>query len=180
MGEVTGFLDEQSAERLRALIGRRVEAFGSELEVDDRIGAFSAWLRCGGEFVTVEFAEEVIDFPGFDSVEPVLRVHAPGADDPGGEAYAVGAEITAVTRIQENLTQIARPSDAVEWSWWRDAGLRFSLADGRELVFHCPNTRAPEVYMRLGPAVTLPAVRTDTFQSGEKRRFEADRREGEL
>lgn len=180
MSDVTGFLNEVSAERLRGLIGQHVDAFGAELEVDDRVGAFSAWLKMGDTFCTVEFAEEVIDFPGFDSVEPVLAVHEPVTEDPGGEAYPVAAQITKITRIQENLTQIARPSHEVEWSWWRDAGLRFSLSDGRELVFHCPNTRAPEVYMRIGPSVILPAARKDTFQSGEKRRFEAARREIEL
>lgn len=180
MVDVTGFLSDTSAERLRGLIGRTLTAFGTELELDERVGAFSGWLQLGDEWVTVEFAEEVLDFPGFDSVEPVLTVHKPVTFDPGGEPHAVDAQITGITRIQECLTQFQRPSDGVEWRWWRDAGLRISLDDDRELVFHCPSTRAPEVHMRIGPDVLLPAPRKDMFQTGEKRRFEAERREVEL
>lgn len=181
MTDPTGFLSAASADRLRGLIGRTVTAFGAELELEDRVGAFSGWLLLDdGQYVTLEFAEEVIDFPGFDSVEPVLTVHAPTTVDPGGEPYPADATITAVTRIQECLTQFRRPGDEVEWNWWRDAGLRFSLDSDRELVFHCPSTRAPEVHMRIGPSVTLPAPRKDIFQSGEKRRFEAQRRETAL
>lgn len=180
MNDVTGYLSESSLAQLRALIGRTIDAFGFELEVDDLTGAFSVWLQLGDETITLEFAEEILDFPGFESVEPVLHVDAPTGDNPGGDPHEVGSEITAITRIQDNLTQFARPSNDVEWSWWRDAGLRFSLADGRDLVLHCADTRSPEVKVRLGvnPLITVP--RRDIYQSGEKRRFESDRREVSL
>ncbi|WP_146183500.1 hypothetical protein [Corynebacterium yudongzhengii] len=173
---VESYTDAASLDMLRWLIGKRIESYGAEVEVDEGVGAFAGWLKLSRGWVDVSFDVEVTDFPGFESFEPLLQV-TPSMTERDGDPYPLGAEVTGVTRIQEQLIQFHRPTDKVDWSWWRDAGLRFSLSDGRELVFHCPSTRTPEVHMRLGSKVTLPAPVRNTFQSGRLRRFEAYRRE---
>lgn len=177
---IEAFLSVESRERLQGLIGRQVHGFGSDLEIDDRIGAFSAWLRLDAGWLTVEFLEDVLEFPDFESAEPVLTAHPLASSGPGGTEYPLGATVTAITRIQESVTSITKPAQTVDWEWWRDAGLRFSLDDGRELLFHCPSSRQPSVLMRTGSPVALDPVQTGVFQEGEKRRYDYSRREVEL
>lgn len=174
------FLSPAGLDTLRSLIGERLLAYGSDLEIDEGVAAFGAWVRTTQGWVSLEFVEESIDFDaGFTSIESLLTVHPLTAIDPGGDAHDLTGRIEAIHRIQDRVTMINKHDDAVEWDWWRDSGVRITLDTGEELVLHCGSTIEIEVVMRTGPAGTVePApLATRSYQEGEKRRYTYQRRE---
>lgn len=174
------FLSSDGLDTLRALIGEQLLAYGTDLELDDGIAAFGAWVRTAQGWVGLEFVEEVVDFDaGFTSVESLLTVHPLTDVDPGGDAHELTGRIETIHRIQDRVTMINKRDDAVEWDWWRDSGVRITLDTGAELVLHCGSTIEIEVVMRTGPAGTVePApLATRSYQEGEKRRYTYERRE---
>lgn len=180
------FLRPDSLAVLRSLVGKKLRAYGTDLELDDGVGAFGAWLQLEEGWVSLEFVEEVVDFDsadgGFESVESLLTVHPPTELDPGGDAHELEGAITGIRRIQDRVQMIDKLSGEVTWDWWRDSGVRFTLDTGQELVIHCASTVQIEVVLRSGPAGTVePApLARGTYQEGEKRRYEYERREVDL
>lgn len=180
------FLRPDSMEVLRSLVGESLLAYGSDLELDDGVGAFGAWLQFEQSWVSLEFVEEVVDFDavdgGFESVESVLTVHPLTGVDPGGDPHELAGTIAEIRRIQDRVVAVDKPAATVAWDWWRDSGLRFILDSGQELLIHCASTIRIEVVMRTGPAGTVEPdpVARGTYQSGEKRRYEYERREAAL
>lgn len=172
------FLSPESLGRLHDLIGQRLLAYGSDLEIDDRVGAFGAWLQLGQGWVGLEFVEEVLDFPDGERVESVLTVHPLTDIDPGGEPYPLAGTITRITRIQDRVAQINKLEDTVDWEWWRDSGVRIGLDSGQELLIHCASPVVIEVRMQEGPAGSLQPGRPGrVYQEEEKRRYEYAHRE---
>lgn len=172
------FLSPESLARLGQLTGQRLLAYGTDLELDDRVGAFGAWLQLEQGWVGLEFVEQVIDFPEGERVESVLTVHPLTDIDPGGDAYPLEGAIARITRIQDRIAQISKPDDTVDWEWWRDSGVRVTLDSGRELLIHCASPVVIEVRMQEGPAGgPQPAGPGRVYQEGEKRRYEYGSRE---
>lgn len=172
------FLTPVSLDRLGALVGQRLLAYGTDLELDEGVGAFGAWLQFEQGWVSLEFVEQVLDFPAGERVESVLAVHPLTDVDPGGDPYPLVGTITQVARIQDRIAQINKLEDAVEWEWWRESGIRLLLDSGRELLIHCPSPVVIEVRMQAGPAGSLrPGNPGRVYQEGEKRRYEYANRE---
>lgn len=170
------FLSDTSRDLLRGLIGAQLRTFGTDLEIDDGVGAFGAWLDTDRGTVELEFVEQVIDFTeqeGGERVESVLEARAGEAD---GDAHDLPGTITGITRIQDRVALIDKLSGEQQWEWWRDSGIRVSLDTGEELVLHCPSPVTIGVAMRTGAPVVLPAPPRD-YQEGEKRRYDYTRRE---
>ncbi len=180
------FLKPDDISRLKALIGEELLAYGTDLELDDGVGAFGAWLQFAPGWVNLEFVEEVVDFTtagdSFESVESVLTVHPLTDLDPGGDAHELTGRITAITKIQDRVAAVDKLADALVWDWWRDSGLRFVLDTGQELLIHCASTIQIEVVMRTGPAGTVEPnpVPVRSYQEGEKRGYRHERREAPL
>ncbi|AGF71194.1 hypothetical protein [Corynebacterium halotolerans] len=180
------FLEPGSLEVLRSLVGERLLAYGTDLELDDGVGAFGAWLQLESGWVSLEFVEEVVDFDaadaGFESVESVLTVHPLTWEFPGGDPQELEGTITEIVRVQDRVVAVEKPAETIAWDWWRDSGLRFLLDSGSELLIHCASTIRIEVVMRAGPAGTVEPepIARGTHQSGEKRRYEHERREAPL
>lgn len=170
------FLTPTSRDVLRGLLGAQLRAYGTDLEIDDGVGAFGAWLDTDRGTVELEFVEQVIDFGDGERVESVLEAR-PGEAD--GEAHELPGTITAITRIQDRVALMDKVSGAQEWEWWRDSGVRVRLDSGQELVLHCLSPVTIEVAMRTGRNVTLPPP-PRAYQEGEKRRYDYGRREAEL
>lgn len=172
------FLSPDSLDRLAGLVGQRLLAYGSDLELDDRVGAFGAWLQLEHGWVGLEFVEEVIDFPDGERVESVLTVHPLTDVDPGGDPYPLAGTIARITRIQDRVAQINKLEATLDWEWWRDSGVRIELDSGQELLIHCASPVVIEVRMQEGPAGTLwPGRPGRVYQEGEKRRYEYANRE---
>lgn len=172
------FLAPEGLAQLGDLVGRQLLAYGTDLELDEGIGAFGVWLQFEQGWVTIEFVEQVIDFPDGERVESVLTVHPLTGIDPGGDAYALTGRIVEITRIQDRIAQINKLAEAVEWEWWRDSGLRFRLDSGQELLIHCASPVVIEVKMQAGPTGTLrPDAPGRVYQEGERRRYEYGNRE---
>ncbi|RSZ63808.1 hypothetical protein EAH68_06105 [Corynebacterium hylobatis] len=172
------FLSPESLARLSELTGQQLLAYGSDLELDDRVGAFGAWLQFGQGWVGIEFVEQVIDFPDGERVESVLTVHPLTGLDPGGDPYPLTGTIAAVVRIQDRVAQINKLEGTVDWEWWRDSGVRIVLDSGQELLLHCASPVVVEVRMQEGPAGTLqPGQPGRVYQEGERRRYEYANRE---
>ncbi len=172
----TTFLSDASLDILRGLIGAQLRAFGTDLEIDDGVGAFGAWLDTDRGVVELEFVEQVVDFTeqeGGERVESVLEARVGEAD---GDAHELSGTITGISRIQDRVALIDKLSGAQQWEWWRDSGIRVSLDTGGELVLHCQSPVTVEVAMRTGSPVVLPAPPRD-YQEGEKRRYDYTRRE---
>lgn len=168
------FLTDTSLDLLRGLIGAQLRTFGTDLEIDDRVGAFGAWLDTDRGVVELEFVEQVVDLQeGGERVESVLEARAGEAD---GDAHDLPGTITGITRIQDRVALIDKISGGQQWEWWRDSGIRVSLDIGGELVLHCPSPVTVEVAMLTGSPVVLPPPPRD-YQEGEKRRYEYGRRE---
>ena len=172
------FLSTESLSQLNDLVGRRLLAYGTDLELDEGVGAFGAWLQFEEGWVGVEFVEQVIGFPEGERVESVLTVHPLTGTDPGGDAHELAGTITQITRVQDRIAEINKLAEAVEWEWWRDSGLRFRLDTGQELLFHCASPVVVEVRMQAGPAGTVqPGSPGRVYQEGERRRYEYSNRE---
>ena len=151
------FLNDASLDTLRGLLGAQLRAYGTDLELDEGVGAFGAWLDTDRGVVEVEFVEQVIDFgpaAGGERVESVLEARDGVAD---GDAH----------------------DEVQQWEWWRDSGLRISLDSGEELVLHCKSPVQVEVAMLAGRGVTLPAPPKD-FQEHQARKYDYGRREVSL
>ena len=169
------FLSPESLEVLRGLTGAQLRAYGTDLELDDGVGAFGAWLDTDRGAVELEFVEQVLDFPEGERVESVLEARPGGAE---GDSYELTGTITQITRIQDRIAEINKLAEAVAWEWWRDSGLRLSLDSGQELLIHCASPVVIEVRMQAGPAGTLrPGVPGRVYQEGERRRYEYTNRE---
>lgn len=172
------FLTPLSLDRLGALVGKKLLAYGTDLELDEGVGAFGVWLQFEQGWVSLEFVEQIIDFPEGERVESVLAVHPLSDVDPGGDPYPLVGTIAQVTRIQDGITQINKLEGAVEWEWWRESGVRILLDSGRELLIHCASPVVIEVRMQEGPAGALrPGSPGRVYQEGEKRRYEYTNRE---
>jgi len=167
------FLDDASLVVLRDLIGAQLHAFGTDLELDERVGAFGAWLDTDRGTVELEFVEQVVDFEDGDRVESVLEARAGEVD---GDAYDLAGTITGIDRIQDRVALIDKLSGQQQWEWWRDSGLRITLDTGEQLVIHCKSPVTIEVAMLTGRDVQLPTPPRD-YQEGEKRRYDYGRRE---
>lgn len=179
------YLDAASIEVLRALIGQQLRAYGSDLEIDEGVAAFGAWLKLDQGWVQLEYEETVVNFDAgdasFESVESLLKVFPQGGEFPGIESdlHELSGKITQIVRIQDNLTAIDKIEDQVAWDWWRDSGLRFRLDNGQELIIHQAATVGGEVRMRAGATDQIgpdPFPR-HSLQTNQKRRYEFDRRE---
>lgn len=170
------FLTADSLSALRGIIGAQLRAYGTDLELDDGVGAFGAWLDTDRGIVELEFVEQVVEFADGERVESVLEARDGVAD---GDPHALPGTITGITRIQDKVALINKLSGEQEWEWWRDSGIRVRLDSGQELVVHCASPVTIEVAMRVGADVELPRPPRD-FQEGEKRRYEYERREVEL
>lgn len=167
------FLTTDSLDVLRRIIGARLRAYGTDLELDDGIAAFGAWLDTDRGAVEVEFVEQVVEFADGERVESVLEAREGVAD---GDPHELPGTITGVTRIQDKVALINKLSGEQEWEWWRDSGVRIQLDSGEELVLHCASPVTIEVAMLTGTDVALPKPPRD-FQEGEKRRYDYVRRE---
>ncbi|MDO5513178.1 hypothetical protein [Corynebacterium sp.] len=167
------FLTPASLEVLRGIIGAQLRTYGTDLELDDGIGAFGAWLDTDRGTVELEFVEQVVDFEDGERVESVLEAREGVAD---GDPHALGGTITGIARIQDKVALIDKRSGEQEWEWWRDSGIRVSVDSGQELVIHCASPVTIEVAMRSGAQVQLPPP-PRAYQEGEKRRYEYERRE---
>lgn len=167
------FLDDASLTVLRGLIGAQLRTFGTDLELDERIGAFGAWLDTDRGTVELEFVEQVVDFEDGERVESVLEAREGLAD---GDPHELAGTITGITRIQDKVALIDKLSGRQEWQWWRDSGVRVHLDTGEQLVIHCKSPVTIQVAMLTGPNVALPRPPRD-FQEGEKRRYDYERRE---
>ncbi|HJD77995.1 MAG TPA: hypothetical protein K8V93_03170 [Corynebacterium pollutisoli] len=167
------FLDDASLTVLRGLIGAQLRTFGTDLELDERIGAFGAWLDTDRGTVELEFVEQVVDFEDGERVESVLEAREGLAD---GDPHELAGTITGITRIQDKVALIDKLSGRQEWQWWRDSGVRVHLDTGEQLVIHCKSPVTIEVAMLTGTDVALPRPPRD-FQEGEKRRYDYERRE---
>lgn len=167
------FLDDASLTVLRGLIGAQLRTFGTDLELDERIGAFGAWLDTDRGTVELEFVEQVVDFEDGERVESVLEAREGLAD---GDPHELAGTITGITRIQDKVALIDKLSGRQEWQWWRDSGVRVHLDTGEQLVIHCKSPVTIEVAMLTGTDVVLPRPPRD-FQEGEKRRYDYERRE---
>lgn len=167
------FLDDASLPVLRGLIGAQLRTFGTDLELDERIGAFGAWLDTDRGTVELEFVEQVVDFEDGERVESVLEAREGLAD---GDPHELAGTITGITRIQDKVALIDKFSGRQEWQWWRDSGVRVHLDTGEQLVIHCKSPVTIEVAMLTGTDVALPRPPRD-FQEGEKRRYDYERRE---
>lgn len=171
------FLSDTSLDLLRGLVGAQLRTFGTDLEIDDRVGAFGAWLDTDRGVVELEFVEQVVDLQeGGERVESVLEAR-PGEAD--GDAHDLPGTITGIRRIQDRVALIDKLSGEQQWEWWRDSGIRVSLDTGGELVLHCASPVTIEVAMLTGSPVELPAP-PQVYQEGERRRYEYGRREVEL
>ncbi|MDO5670218.1 MAG: hypothetical protein Q4G50_09460 [Corynebacterium sp.] len=167
------FLNYPGLTVLRDLLGAQLRAFGTDLELDDQVGAFGAWLDTDRGVVELEFVEQVVDFADGERVESVLEARAGVAD---GEANDLVGTITGIDRIQDKVALINKLSGEQEWEWWRDSGIRVQLDTGQQLVIHCKSPVSIEVAMLTGPDVQLPTPPRD-YQEGEKRRYDYERRE---
>lgn len=179
---ITTYLSEDSLARLTELIGTELLGYGTDIELDEGVGAFGAWLHTDQGYVGLEYLETVVEFGDEgERVESVLTVHPLSAADPGGEEHPLPGTITAIQRVQDVIRQITKPEQATEWEWWRDSGVRITLDSGRELLIHCASPVEIEVDMVTGPAGTAesptPKDPGRVYQEGEKRRFEYERRE---
>ncbi|GAB3690951.1 hypothetical protein [Corynebacterium nasicanis] len=169
----TTFLNVTSLALLRELIGAHLRAYGTDIELDDGIGAFGAWLDTDRGTVELEFVEQVVEFAEGERVESVLEARAGMAD---GDPHELPGTIIGITRIQDKVALINKLSGEQEWEWWRDSGIRVHLDTGAELVLHCKSPVTIEVAMLSGTNVALPRPPRD-FQEGEKRRYDYERRE---
>lgn len=167
------FLTDDSLDVLRGTIGAQLRSYGTDLELDDGVGAFGAWLDTDRRTVELEFVEQVVDFAEGERVESVLEARDGVAD---GDPHELAGTITGIARIQDKVALIDKLSGRQEWEWWRDSGLRITLDTGRELVLHCASPVTIQVAMLTGPNVALPRPPRD-FQEGEKRRYDYERRE---
>lgn len=174
------FLDPDSLTVLQALVGQELHAYGSDLEIDEGLAAFGAWLQLENGWVDLEYVETVVDFTaGFDNVESLLQARPLRADFPGGEVHPLKGRIQEIRRIQDQVSAIDKPTDQVAWDWWRDGGLRFILDTELELVIHRAATVEGEVRMRAGAAGTVAPdpLPKRSYQEHQGRRFEYSRRE---
>lgn len=176
------FLSPDSLDQLKGLIGQEIVAYGTDLELDDGVGAFGAWLQCTQGWVSLEYVEEVVEFDSvdgnFENVESLLTVHPLTTTDPGGDPYELKGKIVEIIRIQDRVALIKKLENSVGWEWWRDSGLRFILDSGQELLIHCASPVVIEVKMQAGALGTLnPEVPGRIYQEGEKRRYEYSNRE---
>lgn len=170
------FLSADSVTVLRGLIGAQLRAYGTDLELDEGVGAFGAWLDTDRGTVELEFVEQVVDFTeaeGGQRVESVLEAREGVAE---GDAHELPGTITAIARIQDKVALVDKLSGEQQWEWWRDSGIRVVLDTGTELVLHCTSPVTVEVAMLVGSPVTLPAP-PKVYQEGEKRRYDYARRE---
>lgn len=173
------FLNDASRDTLRGMLGAQLRTYGTDLELDEGVGAFGAWLDTDRGVVEVEFVEQVIDFgpaAGGERVESVLEARDGVAD---GDAHDLPGTITGIMRIQDKVALIDKASGEQQWEWWRDSGLRISLDSGEELVLHCKSPVQVEVAMLAGRGVTLPAPPKD-FQEHQARKYDYGRREVSL
>lgn len=53
------FLTDDSLDVLRGIIGAQLRSYGTDLELDDGVGAFGAWLDTDRGTVELEFVEQV-------------------------------------------------------------------------------------------------------------------------